>query len=112
MVGLPWEKVIDKKVKSSDSQDAGFYQCVSTYYLEAKEGHVRRVKNDIIFRNITYQGFDGENLPCTRQRSAKDEINRCIILRNKIALPSESEFETQEYEDREKKKDKTHTPTI
>ena len=60
MVGLPWEKVIDKKVKSSDNQDVGKVESVSTYYLEAKEGHVSKKRYYIPKYYI--QGFDGENL--------------------------------------------------
>lgn len=100
MVGLPWEKVIDKKVKSSDNQDVGKVESVSTYYLEAKEGHVSKKRYYIPKYYI--QGFDGENLHAA---VTKDEIKDKY---ERDSPPSESEFKTQEYEEQRKKTESTH----
>jgi hypothetical protein len=95
MVGLPWEKVIDKKVKSSDNQDLGKVESVSTYYLEAKEGLVSKKRYYIPKYYI--HGFDGENL---HSALTKDEIKDKY---ERDSPPSESEFKTQEYEEQRKK---------
>ena len=41
-VGMPWEKVIDKEVKSSDKQDLGKVQSKGPHCVEFKEGSVRK----------------------------------------------------------------------
>ncbi|HET7391097.1 MAG TPA: hypothetical protein VFJ51_09760 [Nitrososphaeraceae archaeon] len=100
MVGLPWENVIDKTVKSSDNQDIGKVESVSTYYLESKEGHVS--KKHYYIPKYYVQGFDGKNLHTSL---TKDEIKNRY---ERDSPPSESEFKTQEYEEHKSKIDATH----
>jgi hypothetical protein len=100
MVGLPWENVIDKTVKSSDNQDIGKVESVSTYYLESKEGHVS--KKHYYIPKYYVQGFDGKNLHTSL---TKDEIKNKY---ERDSPPSESEFKTQEYEEQRKKIDSTY----
>jgi hypothetical protein len=88
-VGMPWEKIIDKKVKSSDNEDLGKVQSVATNYIEAQEGHVSKKRYYIPKHYI--QGFDGENLHAAL---TKDEIKKRY---ERDAPPSESEFQNQEY---------------
>ena len=88
-VGMPWEKIIDKKVKSSDNEDLGKVQSVATNYIETEEGHVSK-KHYYIPKHYI-QGFDGENLHAAL---TKDEIKKRY---ERDAPPSESEFQNQEY---------------
>ncbi|MGB7556986.1 MAG: DUF2171 domain-containing protein, partial [Nitrososphaeraceae archaeon] len=41
MVEMPWEKVIGKKVKSSDSKDLGKVESIGPHFVEVDEGIVR-----------------------------------------------------------------------
>ena len=41
-VGMPWEKVIDKEVKSSDKEDLWKVQSIGPQYIQIKEGSVRK----------------------------------------------------------------------
>jgi hypothetical protein len=88
-VAMPWDKIIDKKVKSSDDQDLGKVQSVATNYIELQEGLVSK-KHYFIPKHYI-QGFDGEHLHAAL---TKDEIKSRY---ERDAPPSESEFQTQEY---------------
>jgi hypothetical protein len=57
---MPWEKVIDKEVKSSDKEDLGKVQSVVPHYIEVKEGSVRKKRSFIPKYYI--QGYDGDHL--------------------------------------------------
>ena len=96
-VGMPWEKILDKKVKSSDDQDLGKVQSVSSDYVEATEGLVSKKRYYIPKYYI--QGYDGDNLHASL---TKDEIKDRY---QRDAPPSESEFRTQEYEEQKRKVD-------
>jgi hypothetical protein len=87
-VGMPWDKIIDKKVKSSDDQDLGKVQSVAANYIEVQEGHLSKKRYYIPKRHI--QGFDGEHLHAAL---TKDEIKSRY---ERDAPPSESEFQNQE----------------
>jgi hypothetical protein len=94
---MPWEKILDKKVKSSDDQDLGKVQSVSSDYVEATEGLVSKKRYYIPKYYI--QGYDGDNLHASL---TKDEIKDRY---QRDAPPSESEFRTQEYEEQKRKVD-------
>jgi hypothetical protein len=96
-VGMPWEKILDKKVKSSDDKELGKVQSVSSDYVEVTEGLVSKKRYYIPKYYI--QGFDGDNLHVSL---TKDEIKDRY---HRDAPPSESEFRTQEYEERKRKVD-------
>jgi hypothetical protein len=95
MVGLPWEKILDKKVKSSDTQEIGEVESVSTDYIEVKEGTVS--KKHYYIPKYYIQGFDGKDLFASL---TKDEIKDKY---QRDSPPSESEFKTQQYEEQMKK---------
>ena len=86
-VGMPWEKILDKKVKSSDDEDLGKVQSVAANYIEAQEGHVSKKRYYI--PKFYIQGFDGENL---HTALTKDEIKSRY---ERDSPPSESEFLNQ-----------------
>jgi hypothetical protein len=96
-VGMPWEKILDKKIKSSDEQDLGKVQSVSSNYVEATEGLVG--KKHYYIPKYYIQGYDGEYLHASL---TKDEIKDRY---QRDAPPSESEFRTQEYEEQKRKVD-------
>lgn len=98
-VGMPWEKVIDKDVKSSDKEDLGKVQSIGPYYIEVKEGSVLK-KRYFIPKNYV-QGYDGEKLLIAL---TKDEIKSKY---ERDSPPSESEFRTQEESEYKSKTEST-----
>ena len=87
-VGMPWDKIIDKKVKSSDNQDLGKVQSVAANYVESQEGVVSKKRYYIPKHYI--QGFDGDNLHAAL---TKDEVKSRY---ERDAPPSASELQKQE----------------
>jgi hypothetical protein len=87
MVGLPWENVIDKEVKSSDNKDAGKVESISANYLDVKEGHIS--KKHYYIQKYYVQGFDGHKLHTS---ITKDEIKDRY---ERDSPPSDSEYEEQ-----------------
>ncbi|MFL6316484.1 MAG: DUF2171 domain-containing protein [Nitrososphaeraceae archaeon] len=100
MVGLPWENVIDKEVKSSDNKDVGKVESISANYLEVKEGHVSK-KHYYIPKHYV-QGYDGHKLHAS---ITKDEIKDRY---ERDSPPSDSELKTQEYEEQRRKMEATY----
>jgi hypothetical protein len=100
-VGMPWDKIIDKKVKSSDDQDLGKVQSVAANYVESQEGLVSKKRYYIPKHYI--QGFDGENLHAAL---TKDEVKSRY---ERDAPPSASEFERQET-DEQKRREESAAP--
>jgi hypothetical protein len=100
MVGMPWEKILDKEVKSSDSQELGKVESVSSDYIEVKEGTVS--KKHYYIPKYYIQGFDGKDLFTSL---TKDEIKDKY---QRDSPPSESEFKTQEYEEQMRKTESTY----
>ncbi len=94
-VEMSWDKIIDKKVKSSDSQDLGKVESVSTEYIEVKEGLVS--KKHYYIPKYYIEGFDGEHLHTSL---TKDEIKAKY---ERDSPPAESEFRTEEYMNRKRK---------
>jgi hypothetical protein len=91
MVQLSWDKIIGKKVKSSDKKDLGNIESVATDYIEVKEGIVSRKQYYIPKYYI--QGFDGDNLYTSL---TKDEIKGRF---ERDSPPSPSELQTPEYQE-------------
>jgi len=96
-VAMPWDKIIDRKVKSSDDEDIGKVESVATNYVEVKEGAVH--KKHYFVPKYYIEGFDGEHL---RTSLSKSEIKDRYERDNP---PTESEFQTQEYMEQRRKVD-------
>ena len=94
-VEMSWDKIIDKKVKSSDRKDLGKVESVSTEYIEVKEGLVS--KKHYYIPKYYIEGFDGEHLHTSL---TKDEIKAKY---ERDSPPAESEFRTEEYMNRKRK---------
>jgi hypothetical protein len=99
-VAMPWDKIIDKKVKSSDNKDLGKIESISANYVEVKEGSVHKKRYYV--PKYYVQGYDGEHL---RTSLTKGEI-KDRYERN--SPPTESEFQTQQYMEQKRKVDTTY----
>jgi hypothetical protein len=92
MVQLSWDKIIGKKVKSSDKKDLGEAESVATEYIEVKEGMVS--KKHYYIPKYYIQGFDGDSLYISLTKEViKDRFER-------DSPPSPSESQTPEYQGR------------
>jgi hypothetical protein len=100
MVEMPWEKVIGKKVKSSDSKDLGKVESIGPHFVEVDEGIVRHKRYFI--PKYYVEGFDGDNLHAAL---TKDEIKDKY---ERESPPSESELQNQEYLERKSKVESLH----
>ena len=100
MVEMPWEKVIGKKVKSSDSKDLGKVESIGPHFVEVDEGIVRHKRYFIPKYYI--EGFDGDNLHAAL---TKDEIKNKY---ERDSPPSESELQNQEYLERKNEVESLH----
>jgi hypothetical protein len=92
---MPWDKIIDKKVKSSDDQDLGKVQSVAANYVESQEGVVSKKRYYIPKHYI--QGFDGENLHAAL---TKDEVKSRY---ERDSPPSASEIQKQETDEQKRR---------
>jgi hypothetical protein len=87
-VPVPWDKIIGRKVKSSDNEDIGKVESISTNYIEVKAGSVHK-KHYYVPKNYI-QSYDGEHLHTSlTKEEMKDRFDR-------DSPPSESEFQAQE----------------
>jgi hypothetical protein len=68
-VGVPWDKVIDKEVKSVDDKDLGKVHSISADYIEVKEGLV--TKKRYYIPKTYVNEYDGKKLHVSL---TKDEI--------------------------------------
>ena len=91
MVQLSWDKIVGKKVKSSDKKDLGDVESVATDYIEVKEGMLTRKQYYIPKYYI--QGFDGDSLYTSL---TKDEIKGRF---ERDSPPSPSDLQTPEYQE-------------
>src|SRR5215203_4376168 len=82
MVQLSWDKIIGKKVRSSDKKDLGDVESVATEYIEVKEGMVS--KKHYYIPKYYIQGFEGDS------------------------PPSPSELQTPEYQERVRQVESAH----
>jgi len=96
-VSMPWDKIIDKKVKSSDDQDLGKVQSVAANYVESQEGVVSKKRYYIPKHYI--QGFDGENLHAAL---TKDEVKSRY---ERESPPSASEIQKQETDEQKRREE-------
>jgi hypothetical protein len=94
---MPWDKIIDKKVKSSDDQDLGKVQSVAANYVESQEGVVSKKRYYIPKHYI--QGFDGENLHAAL---TKDEVKSRY---ERDSPPSASEIQKQETDEQKRREE-------
>jgi hypothetical protein len=99
-VTMPWAKIIDRKVKSSDGHDMGKVESIASSYVEVKEGAVH--KKRYFIPKYYVQGFDGENIHTSL---TKDEIKDTY---ERDSPPTESEFQTQQYMEQKRKVDSTY----
>jgi hypothetical protein len=92
MIQLSWDKIIGKKVKSSNKKDLGEVESVATEYIEVKEGMLS--KRHYYIPKYYIQGFDGDSLYISLSKEEiKDRFER-------DAPPSLSESQTSEYQER------------
>jgi hypothetical protein len=91
---IPWDKAIDKKVKSSDKKDLGKVQSITRDYVQTKEGMVG--KNYYYIPKYYMQGYDGDNLWVSLTKH--DVKSRFEGEKG----PPASAFETPEYTERRK----------
>jgi hypothetical protein len=103
-VAMPWDKIIERKVKSSDNEDIGKVESIAPNYVEVKEGTVH--KKRYFIPKYYVQGFDGENI---RVSLTKDGIKDRFERDNP---PTESEFQTEEYMEQRRKVDSTYPQFI
>ena len=99
-VAMSWDKIIDRKVKSTDNEDLGKVESVAVNYVEVKEGALH--KKRYFIPKYYVEGFDGEYL---RTSLTKSEIKDRYERDNP---PTESEFQTQEYMEQKRKVDSTY----
>jgi hypothetical protein len=88
-VGMPWEKVIGKDVKSADDKDLGELQSVASDYVEIKEGTVS--KKHYFVPKTYVQEYDGKKV---RLSLTKDEV-KDKFERESPPLSAELESSTQ-----------------
>jgi hypothetical protein len=96
-VGMPWEKVIGKDVKSADDKDLGEIKSVAEHYVEIKEGAVS--KKHCFVPKMYVQEYDGKRVHVSL---TKDEVKE-KFERDSPPLPSE--FESNEYADLSKQRE-------
>jgi hypothetical protein len=91
MIHLSWDKIISKKVKSSDKKDLGIVESIATEYIEVKEGMVS--KKYYYIPKYYIQGFDGDNLYISlTKREINDRFER-------DSPPSSSVLHIPEYQE-------------
>lgn len=97
MVGMSWDNVIDKEVKSADKQDLGKVESIAKHYVEVKQGTIS--KKHYFIPKYYIQGYDGHKLWVSL---TKDEIKHKY---ERDSPPLESEIETSEYLEHKQKMD-------
>ena len=90
-VGMAWEKVIGKEVKSSDDKDLGEVESIAADWIEVKKGKLD--KKYYFIPKMYIEEFDGKKL---RSSLTKDEI-KDKFERDSPPLPEE--FKSKEYQD-------------
>ena len=99
-VGMPWNKVIGKEVKSADDKDLGEVESITPDYIEVKEGKLN--KKHYFVPKIYVDEFDGKKLHVTL---TKDEIKHKFEKDNS---PLPTEFESKEHGDLSKQHSEKH----
>ena len=95
MIGMSWDNVIDKEVKSADKQDLGKVESITKHYVEVKQGTIS--KKHYFIPKYYIQGYDGHKLWASL---TKDEIKHKY---ERDSPPLESEIETSEYVEHKQK---------
>lgn len=90
-VGMAWEKVIGKEVKSSDDKDLGEVESIAADWIEVKKGKLD--KKYYFIPKMYIEEFDGKKL---HSSLTKDEI-KDKFERDSPPLPEE--FKSKEYQD-------------
>ena len=90
-VGMSWDKVIGKEVKSSDDKELGEVESVATDWIEVKKGKID--KKHYFIPKTYIEEFDGKKL---RSSVTKDEIKDRF---ERDSPPLAEEFRTKEYQD-------------
>jgi hypothetical protein len=96
-VGMAWDKVIGKEVRSSDDKDLGEVESIATEWIEAKKGKLD--KKHYYIPKMYVEEFDGKKLHTSL---TKDEV-KDRFERDSPPLPEE--FKTKEYQDFSKVKE-------
>jgi len=96
-VGMAWDKVIGKEVRSSDDKDLGEVESIATEWIEAKKGKLDR--KHYYIPKMYVEEFDGKKLHTSL---TKDEV-KDRFERDSPPLPEE--FKTKEYQDFSKVKE-------
>jgi hypothetical protein len=91
MVQMPWDKIIDKKVKSSDRKDLGDVGSVSSDYIEVRQGFVS--KKHYYIPKYYIQGFDGDNIYASLTKGEIKDRFECD------SPPPPSELRTEKYQE-------------
>lgn len=99
-VGMAWEKVIDKEVKSTDDKELGEVESIAADYIEVKEGKIN--KKHYYIPKIYVDEFDGKKLHVTL---TKDEIKDKFEW---DSPPLPAEFELKEHRDLPKQHSEEH----
>jgi hypothetical protein len=94
-IAMAWDKIIDRKVKSTDNQELGKVESVSSEYVEVKEGALH--KRRYYIPKYYVEGYDGENV---RTSLTKNEIKDKY---ERDSPPSPSEFQTDLYVEQKRK---------
>ena len=88
-VGLSWDKVIDKEVKSSDNEEIGKIKSLGQYFVEIEDGVISK-KHYFIPKKYLHQYNDDDLL---HSSLTKDEIKQKY---QRDSPPLESELEESE----------------
>src|SRR5574341_1803439 len=96
-VGMAWDKVIGKEIRSADDKDLGEVESVATGWIEAKKGKLD--KKHYYIPKTYVEEYDGKKLHTSL---TKDEV-KDRFERDSPPLPEE--FKTQEYQDLSKVKE-------
>lgn len=96
-VGMAWDKVIGKEVRSSDDKDLGEVECIATEWIEAKKGKLD--KKHYYIPKMYVEEFDGKKLHTSL---TKDEVKDRF---ERDSPPTPEEFKKKEYQDFSKVKE-------
>jgi hypothetical protein len=99
-VGMAWDKVIGKEVRSSDDKDLGEVESIATEWIEAKKGKLDR--KHYYIPKMYVEEFDGKKLHTSL---TKDEVKDRF---ERDSPPMPEEFKKKEYQDFSKVKESKH----
>jgi hypothetical protein len=94
-IAMAWDKTIDRKVKSTDNQDLGKVESISSEYVEVREGALHKKRYYI--PKYYVEGYDGEHV---RTSLTKNEIKDRY---ERDSPPGPSEFKAEQYLEQKRK---------